>query len=183
MKHKVRGPTAIFIVAGTLLLTLTGCGKSDGPSTVVDNSSRKPPIPKDAATQVKAPEAPRVPRADAEPGSGKLELVESVVRPDLKDVNCLGARGVIAVFGSASGAVEPFDIAALARVGGYVTRTGMGHYTGTRAEWLRRSNELLGWVQTGKLKVRSTEYPLADAARAHTDLQGRKTVGKLLLIP
>ena len=101
----------------------------------------------------------------------------------LKDVNCLGARGVIAVFGSASGAVEPFDIAALARVGGYVTRTGMGHYTGTREEWLRRSNELLGWVQTGKLKVRSTEYPLADAARAHTDLQARKTVGKLLLIP
>ena len=101
----------------------------------------------------------------------------------LKDVNCLGSRGVIAVFGSSSGAVEAFDIAALARVGGYVTRTGMGHYTGTREEWLRRSNELLGWVQTGKLKVSATEYPLAQAARAHTDLQGRKTVGKLLLIP
>jgi NADPH2:quinone reductase len=117
-------------------------------------------------------------------GKGVNAVFDSVGKATFaKGVNCLASRGVIAVFGGASGQAEPFDIAALARVGGYVTRTGMGHFTGTREEWLRRSNELLGWVQSGKLKLLTTTYPLARAADAHRDLQGRKTVGKLLLIP
>jgi NADPH:quinone reductase len=101
----------------------------------------------------------------------------------LKGINCLASRGVMVSFGQASGAIEPFDPAVLSPKGLYVTRTGLAHYTSTREEWERRSKELLDWVAGGKLKIRTTTYPLAKAAEAHADLQGRKTTGKLLLIP
>jgi NADPH2:quinone reductase len=117
-------------------------------------------------------------------GKGVNAVFDSVGKATfVKSVNSLASRGVVVSFGQASGAIEPFDVGLLSRVGGYVTRTGVAHYTQTREEWLLRSNELLGWVQEGKLKLRSTTYPLAQASQAHTDLQGRKTTGKLLLVP
>ena len=117
-------------------------------------------------------------------GKGVNAVFDSVGKATfLKGLNCLGSRGVIVVYGAASGAPEPVDIALLARGGQYITRTGMGHYTGTPEEYTRRAQELLGWVNSGKLKVRSSTYPLAQAADAHRALQGRQTTGKLLLVP
>lgn len=101
----------------------------------------------------------------------------------LKGINCLASRGVMVSFGQASGPIEPFDPSVLSRMGGYLTRTGLAHYTATKEDWDRRSRELLNWVSSGKIKVRTTSYPLSEAAQAHADLQGRKTVGKLLLVP
>ena len=117
-------------------------------------------------------------------GKGVNAVFDSVGKATfLKGLGCLASRGSMVVFGQASGPMDPLDLNVLGRVGSYITRTGVGHYTATRQEWLRRADELLGWVHSGKLKVRSTTYPLASATDAHRDLQERKTIGKLLLIP
>lgn len=66
----------------------------------------------------------------------------------------------------------------------FLTRPGLGQYTATREDLLRRAADVFGWVQSGKLKVRvSRTLPLQDAAEAHRLLEGRKTTGKVLLIP
>jgi NADPH:quinone reductase len=81
--------------------------------------------------------------------------------------------------------VPPFDLIALSQKGSlYVTRPTLGHYTATREELVARSGAVFGMMAAGKLKLRiEYTYPLADAQRAHRDLEGRKTTGKLLLIP
>jgi len=81
--------------------------------------------------------------------------------------------------------VPPFDLIALSQKGSlYVTRPTLGHYTATREELMARSGAVFGMVAAGKLKLRIEHtYPLAEAQRAHRDLEGRKTTGKLLLIP
>ncbi|HVX43508.1 MAG TPA: quinone oxidoreductase [Mycobacteriales bacterium] len=97
----------------------------------------------------------------------------------------LRPRGMLVLFGASSGAVPPVDPQRLNRGGSlFLTRPTLAHYTLTRAELEERTNELLGWVADGKLDVRiGGTYPLAKAARAHSDLQGRLTTGKLLIIP
>lgn len=97
----------------------------------------------------------------------------------------LRIRGMLALYGAASGPVEPFDPQRLNKGGSlYLTRPTLAHYTLTRDELLWRASDVLGWVESGALKVHVSErYPLADAARAHEDLEGRRTTGKLLLIP
>ncbi len=91
----------------------------------------------------------------------------------------------MALYGAASGPVDAFDTARLAAGGSlYLTRPTMGSYIATRAELLARTGDLFGWVAAGELDVRiGATYPLADAARAHEDLTGRRTTGKLLLLP
>jgi len=81
--------------------------------------------------------------------------------------------------------VPPFDPIQLAGKGSlYITRPTLAHYTLSQEELLTRAGEVLAVVQTGKLKVRMEHtYPLAEARQAHLDLEGRKTTGKLLLIP
>ena len=102
-----------------------------------------------------------------------------------KDLNVLKPRGYLVLFGGASGAVEPFDLIKLSQKGSlYITRPTLGHYTATREELEWRATDVLGWVKNGELKLRiHGKYPLRDAAQAHRDLEGRKTTGKLLLIP
>lgn len=97
----------------------------------------------------------------------------------------LKPRGMLALFGGASGAVPPFDLIQLATLGSlYVTRPTLNHYTATRAELDWRAGDVLRWVEAGKLKLRTEHvYPLSEAARAQLELQGRRTTGKLLLIP
>ncbi|WP_248960959.1 quinone oxidoreductase family protein [Sphaerisporangium perillae] len=97
----------------------------------------------------------------------------------------LRRRGLLALYGASSGPVPPFDLQRLNPAGSlYVTRPTLAHYTATREELLERADEVLGWVASGALKVHiSARYPLADAKRAHDDLEGRRTTGKLLLIP
>ncbi|WP_062434827.1 quinone oxidoreductase family protein [Herbidospora daliensis] len=97
----------------------------------------------------------------------------------------LRPRGVLALFGAASGPVPPFDPQRLNAAGSlFLTRPTLGHYVTTRAELLERAEDVLGWVADGSLDVAVyNRYPLADAKRAHDDLEGRRTTGKLLLIP
>jgi NADPH2:quinone reductase len=92
---------------------------------------------------------------------------------------------MLALFGQSSGPVPPFDPNILNGKGSlFLTRPSLGHYLLTREELLWRAGDVLNWVASGKLKVRiDRTYPLAEAAAAHRDLEGRKTAGKLLLIP
>ncbi|MGD0870553.1 MAG: quinone oxidoreductase [Bryobacteraceae bacterium] len=100
-----------------------------------------------------------------------------------KSLNCLRPRGLMALFGQSSGPVPPFDPGILnARGSLFLTRPSLGHHLLTREELLWRAGDVLGWLDSGKLKLRiHRTYPLADAASAHRDLESRKTAGKLLL--
>lgn len=101
----------------------------------------------------------------------------------LKGINCLARNGVMVSYGRASGPIPPFDLALLGRVGGYVTSTAARHHAPTTQERQRQASLVLQWVLEGKLKLRCTTYPLDRAADVHRDLEGRKSIGKLLLIP
>jgi NADPH2:quinone reductase len=102
-----------------------------------------------------------------------------------KGLDCLRPRGYMVLFGASSGPVPPFDLGQLAAKGSlYVTRPTLVSYTRTREELLWRAGEVLGMIKTAKLRIRhGGEYPLRDAQRAHRDLEGRKTTGKLILVP
>ncbi|HEY3027158.1 MAG TPA: quinone oxidoreductase [Pyrinomonadaceae bacterium] len=102
-----------------------------------------------------------------------------------KDLNVLRPRGYLVLFGGASGAVPPFDPLTLTQKGSlYLTRPSLQHYIVSRAELEQRSNDVLQMIVRGELKLRIHKtYPLAEAQQAHRDLEGRKTTGKLLLIP
>jgi NADPH:quinone reductase len=97
----------------------------------------------------------------------------------------LRRRGMMVLYGGASGQVPPFDLQRLNTGGSlFITRPTLVHYVADRAELLWRAGDLLEWVAKGELDVRiGGEYPLADAPRAHEDLAARRTMGKLLLIP
>jgi NADPH2:quinone reductase len=102
-----------------------------------------------------------------------------------KGLNLLRPRGMMVLFGGSSGAVPPFDPIILSQKGSlYVTRPTLGHYTATREELLARASDVFAMMASGKLKLRVEHvYPLQEAQQAHRDLEGRKTTGKLLLIP
>jgi len=97
----------------------------------------------------------------------------------------LRPRGTLALFGAASGQVPPFDILRLNSGGSlFLTRPTLGHHLATREELLWRAGEVLGAVGDGSLHVAiGGRYPLTEAATAFADLEGRRTQGKLLLIP
>jgi NADPH2:quinone reductase len=103
----------------------------------------------------------------------------------LKGLDALAARGLMALFGQASGSVPPFDPGLLNPKGSlYLTRPSMMHYIADRDELMWRAGEVLGWIAGGKLRLSiDLELPLAEAAEAHRALEGRRTTGKVLLIP
>jgi NADPH2:quinone reductase len=94
-------------------------------------------------------------------------------------------RGWLVSFGNASGPVPPLDPLRLSRAGSiFFTRPTLAHYLRDRAELLERAGEVLRWIGDGTLKVHiGGRYPLDQAGRAHQDLEGRRTTGKLLLVP
>ncbi|GAB3671044.1 quinone oxidoreductase [Actinocorallia lasiicapitis] len=100
-------------------------------------------------------------------------------------LDALRVRGLLALYGAASGAVPAVDPMRLNAAGGvYLTRPGLHQYTLTRQETAERAAEVLGWVGSGELRLHiGGTYPLADAQAAHADLEGRRTTGKLLIIP
>jgi NADPH2:quinone reductase len=97
----------------------------------------------------------------------------------------LRPRGMLAVFGGASGQVPPFDLQLLNQGGSlFVTRPTLAHYLASREELLWRGEEILGALAAGTLRLEiGGRYPLAEAAQAYDDLEGRRSTGKLLLIP
>lgn len=102
-----------------------------------------------------------------------------------KGLDVLRPRGYMVLFGGASGAVPPFDPIILSQKGSlFLTRPSLIHHISTRAELEQRAGDVLGGIARGELKLRIEHiYPLAEAAQAQRDLEGRKTTGKLVLIP
>lgn len=102
-----------------------------------------------------------------------------------KGLNVLRPRGYMVLFGAASGPVPPFDLIKLSQKGSlFVTRPTLNHYIITRDELEQRAGDVLNMVAKGEVKLRMEHtYPLGQAHQSHIDLEGRKTTGKLLLIP
>jgi NADPH2:quinone reductase len=102
-----------------------------------------------------------------------------------KGFNVLAPRGMMVLFGQSSGPVGPLDPGILGAKGSlFLTRPSLVAHVATREELLQRAGDVLGWIRDGKLKLRMEfEFPLKDAAEAHRALEGRRTTGKVLLIP
>jgi NADPH:quinone reductase len=102
-----------------------------------------------------------------------------------KDLNILRPRGYLVLFGASSGPVPPVDPIKLLQKGSlFLTRPSLNHYIASDEELQHRASEVLGTIASGKLKLRIEHiYKLQEAQQAHRDLEGRKTTGKLLLIP
>jgi NADPH2:quinone reductase len=120
-------------------------------------------------------------------GNRGLQVIYDGVGKDTfeRDLKVLSPRGYLVLFGGASGAVPPFDPLELTKHGSlFVTRPSLHHYVASREELERRANDVLQMIVRGDLKLRiHKKYPLEDVRQAHLDLEGRKTTGKLLLIP
>jgi len=119
-------------------------------------------------------------------GKGVDVVYDSVGKTTFeKSLNCIRPRGMLALFGGSSGAVPPFDPIQLSGKGSlYLTRPTLWHYIATRAELEQRAGEVLGWAASGEPKLRTEHiYPLHEAAQAQTDMEERKTTGKILLEP
>ena len=113
-------------------------------------------------------------------GKGVPAVYDSVGKTTFEgSLDCLAPRGLLAAFGQSSGSVAAFDPGLLAAKGSlYLTRPSLMAYTASRAELVDSANALFGMVSSGKVKIRiDNRYPLADAVRAHRDLEGRKTTG------
>jgi NADPH2:quinone reductase len=119
-------------------------------------------------------------------GRGVEVIYDGVGRSTFeKGLNCLAPRGMMVLFGQSSGPVAPLDPGILNAKGSlFLTRPSLFHYVAAREELLARARDILGWVREGRLRLRiDAEFPLTDAAEAHRALEGRRTTGKVLLIP
>ncbi len=118
-------------------------------------------------------------------GQGVQVVYDSVAKDTFeKSLNCLAPRGYMVLYGQSSGPVPPFDVNQLSAKGSlFLTRPTLLHYTSTREELLMRAHDVLNSISAGTLRLRiGATFPLADAAEAHRQLEGRKTTGKVLLI-
>jgi NADPH2:quinone reductase len=128
-----------------------------------------------------------------------VTAVESAVGPKALDVvydgvgastfdgslSLLEPRGTMVLFGQSSGVVPPFDLGRLASLGSlFITRPTLFSHIAERPELMRRSSELFEWIESGAVEILiGGRFPLAEAAAAHRALEGRATVGKVLLLP
>lgn len=180
----------VHAAAGGVGLLLLQIAKRRGARTIGTVST---PEKEQLAKQFGADEVIRYTEQDFEEevkrltgGRGVQVVYDSVGRDTFdKSLNCLDMRGFLVLYGQSSGPVASFDPQILnARGGLFLTRPSLGHYTATREELLERAGDILGWAAAGELRIRiGGEYPLEKASKAHADLAGRKTTGKLLLIP
>ena len=119
-------------------------------------------------------------------GKGADVVYDSVGKTTFEgSLDSLRPRGYLVVFGSSSGPVPPFDLQVLNAKGSlFLTRPSLAMYSLTPEEIAWRAGDLFAALRAGTLKLRiEHECPLADAARAHTELEGRATTGKLVLMP
>ena len=123
--------------------------------------------------------------AKATDGVG-LHAVFDAVGKDTFDqsVASLAPRGYMVLYGQASGPVPPIDPRVLGNGSKFLTRPGLGDYTANREELDKRAGAVLGWVQSGQLKLRVEHtFTLSDAPEAHRQLAARATTGKIILTP
>jgi len=119
-------------------------------------------------------------------GQGVNVVYDSVGQTTFeKSLNCLKPLGYLVLYGQSSGPVAPFDPAVLSAKGSlFLTRPSLFHYIADRASLEKRAGDVLSWIASGQLKMRiEFTFPLANVAEAHRSLEGRKTTGKVLLIP
>jgi NADPH:quinone reductase len=119
-------------------------------------------------------------------GTGATVVYDSVGASTFESsLQSVRKRGLVVCFGSSSGPVPPFDIFRLNRMGSlFLTGAGFADYTSDRAELLERARDLFDVLKSGAVNVTINQrYPLADAARAHRDLEGRRTMGSSVLLP
>src|SRR5262249_31538653 len=117
-------------------------------------------------------------------GEGVPAVYDSVGKATFEEsLRCLARRGILASFGEASGDPDPLPPRRLGPLGSlYVTHPSLPDYTATRAELLTTANDLFNMVASGKVRIEiSRTYPLAEAARAHADLEARRTTGSIVL--
>jgi NADPH2:quinone reductase len=103
----------------------------------------------------------------------------------MQSLDCLRPKGMMVSFGQASGPIEPVNTGMLAAKGSlFLTRPMLMTYTAKREDLLEHAKDLFDVVIKGKVTVDVRQrYPLAEAARAHRDLEGRKTTGSTILVP
>jgi len=119
-------------------------------------------------------------------GNGVAAVYDGVGRTTFDaSLASLAVRGTLALFGAASGPVPPVDPQRLNSAGSvYLTRPSLVHFTRTPDEFSWRAGEVLDAIAAGTITVTvSARYPLAEASRAHADLQGRRTTGSIVLVP
>ena len=119
-------------------------------------------------------------------GKGVPVVYDGVGKDTFMDsLDCLAPLGMMASFGNASGAVPPVNIAIFAQKGSlFLTRPTLGNYTATREDLLTAARELFAVVKKGAVKIKINQtYPLREAAKAHADLESRKTTGSTVLVP
>jgi NADPH2:quinone reductase len=118
-------------------------------------------------------------------GQGVPAVFDSVGASTFEDsMKIVARKGTMVSFGNASGAVPPFPIARLSAKNVKILRPTLFNYIYTREEYEKYAKELFGFIADGKVNVKVHEtYPLQEVARAHTDLEGRKTTGKLMMKP
>lgn len=119
-------------------------------------------------------------------GAGVPVVYDSVGKDTFFDsLDCLQPRGLMVSFGQASGAIPPFDVGVLSTKGSlYLTRPTLMTYTATREELLSSAGELFEMVRKGAVMIEVQQaYPLQEVARAHRDLESRKTTGSSVLLP
>ena len=119
-------------------------------------------------------------------GEGVAAVYDSIGKDTFfTSLDCLRPHGVMVTFGNASGPVEPFAPAELAkRHSLYVTRPVLFDFIATREDLMAAAEELFGVIGSGVVKININQrYPLAEAAQAHIDLEARKTTGSTVLVP
>ncbi len=144
--------------------------KAHGYAHVIDTSKE------DVVTRVK----------EITKGKGVPVVYDAVGKATLQQsLDCLSPRGLLVSFGNASGPITDFNIGQLAAKGSlFLTRPTLFNYTSTTAEFNAHARDVVKMVSSGKLKIRINQrYPLAEAAKAHADLQGRRTTGASILVP
>lgn len=119
-------------------------------------------------------------------GKGVKAVFDSVGKDTfMRSLDCLRPFGMLVAFGQSSGAVPPFDVLALSTKGSlYLTRPSLATYVADRDRWRAMAAELFSVVASGAVEIDiGQRYPLADAGRAHQDLEGRRTSGASILVP
>ena len=180
--------TVVHAAAGGVGLLLTQMIKDLGGTVIATTSSTQ------KAALARQAGADFVTTYDAFPdvvreatGGRGADVVFDGVGKDTFDasLSALRPRGMMVLFGGSSGQVPPVNPQRLNSGGSlFLTRPTLAHYIADRTELLWRSGDLFRWIGKGELDVRvGADYPLADAPRAHEDLAGRRTTGKLVLVP